>query len=174
MFITASLPVVRIVHFPQIGILNNTTRAAEKTGFKNATLERFSDFYLEDASFFRLDNINLGYTFRELAQEKLKLRVGAGVQNVFVITKYTGIDPEIAGGIDNNFFPPHTLFLPECQSRVLNQTQHYEPIYKINRGCPLHQPDDDILFQRSGYRTIEQADHHIGVCFQNPASYKYF
>jgi iron complex outermembrane receptor protein len=88
-----------------VGILNNTTRQAEKTGFKNATLERFSDFYIENASFFRMDNINLGYTFRELAQEKLKLRVGAGVQNVFVITKYSGIDPEIAGGIDNNFFP---------------------------------------------------------------------
>jgi iron complex outermembrane receptor protein len=52
-----------------------------------------------------MDNINLGYTFRELYKERLKLRVGAGVQNVFVITKYSGIDPEIAGGIDNNFFP---------------------------------------------------------------------
>ena len=88
-----------------VGIVSNTTRQAEKTGFKNATLERFSDFYIENGSFFRMDNINMGYTFDEFSKERLKLRVGAGVQNVFVITKYSGIDPEIAGGIDNNFFP---------------------------------------------------------------------
>lgn len=88
-----------------VGIVSNTTRHAEKTGFKNATLERFSDFYIENGSFFRMDNINTGYTFDDFANERLKLRVGAGVQNVFVITKYSGIDPEIAGGIDNNFFP---------------------------------------------------------------------
>ena len=52
-----------------------------------------------------MDNINLGYTFRNVRKDKLNIRVGAGAQNVFVITKYTGIDPEIAGGIDNNFFP---------------------------------------------------------------------
>jgi TonB-linked SusC/RagA family outer membrane protein len=93
-----------------VGIVSNTTRHAEKTQFKNATLERFSDYYIENAAFFRMDNINLGYTFPNVYKERLKVRVGAGVQNAFVITQYTGIDPEIAGGIDNNFFPRTRAF----------------------------------------------------------------
>jgi iron complex outermembrane receptor protein len=52
-----------------------------------------------------MDNINMGYTFREVYQNKLNIRIGAGVQNVFVITKYKGIDPEVQGGLDNNIFP---------------------------------------------------------------------
>lgn len=88
-----------------IGILSNVSKHAEKTQFNPATNTRFSDFYIEDGSFFRMDNINLGYTFESLFTERLNVRVGAGVQNVFVITKYSGLDPEIAGGLDNNFFP---------------------------------------------------------------------
>jgi iron complex outermembrane receptor protein len=88
-----------------VNALSNTSTQALKTNFKDASLERFSDFYIENASFFRMDNINLGYTFENMFKTDWKLRVGAGVQNVFVITKYSGIDPEIAGGLDNNFFP---------------------------------------------------------------------
>jgi TonB-dependent starch-binding outer membrane protein SusC len=88
-----------------VGIISNTTTHADKAKFKNATLERFSDFYVENASFFRLDNINMGYTFDNVYKERLKIRIGAGIQNVFVTTKYSGIDPEISGGIDNNFYP---------------------------------------------------------------------
>jgi iron complex outermembrane receptor protein len=88
-----------------IGILSNVSTQAEKTQFNPATNTRFSDFYIENASFFRMDNINLGYTFENAFTQKLKIRVGAGVQNAFVITKYSGLDPEISGGLDNNFFP---------------------------------------------------------------------
>lgn len=93
-----------------IGILNNVSTQAEKTKFNPATNTRFSDFYVENASFFRLDNVNLGYTFQGAFTEKLNLRVGAGIQNAFVITKYTGLDPEISGGLDNNFFPRSRSF----------------------------------------------------------------
>jgi TonB-linked SusC/RagA family outer membrane protein len=88
-----------------IGILSNVSKQAEKTKFNPATNTRFSDFYVENGAFFRLDNVNLGYTFKEVFHEKLNIRVGAGAQNVFVITKYSGLDPEVQGGLDNNFFP---------------------------------------------------------------------
>ena len=61
-----------------------------------------SDYFVEDASFLRCDNITLGYTFNK---PNIKARVYATVQNPFVITKYTGLDPEINGGIDQNIYP---------------------------------------------------------------------
>lgn len=91
--------------YNSMSYLYNMSKLAEETKFTNALNTRFSDYYMENASFFRMDNINLGYTFDNLHQEKLKIRVGAGVQNVFVITNYKGLDPEISGGLDNNFFP---------------------------------------------------------------------
>ncbi|WP_298539560.1 TonB-dependent receptor [uncultured Aquimarina sp.] len=79
------------------------------TGFRNNQL--LSDYYLEDASFLKMDNITLGYNFKDLIQDdKIGLRLQLTVQNVFTITGYDGIDPEISGGIDNNFFPrPRTI-----------------------------------------------------------------
>jgi len=91
--------------YSSLGFLSNVTRLANDTKFTTALNTRFSDYYIENASFFRMDNINVGYSFRNLYKERLNVRVGAGVQNVFVITKYTGLDPEISGGLDNNFFP---------------------------------------------------------------------
>ncbi len=91
--------------YNSMSYLSNTSTLANKTRFTNALNTRFSDYYIENGSFFRMDNINLGYTFREVYAGKLDIRVGAGVQNVFIVTKYSGIDPEIQGGLDNNFFP---------------------------------------------------------------------
>jgi TonB-linked SusC/RagA family outer membrane protein len=91
--------------YSSLGFLSNMSTLANDTKFTTALNTRFSDYYIENASFFRMDNINLGYSFKNLYKEKLNIRVGAGVQNVFVITKYKGLDPEISGGIDNNFFP---------------------------------------------------------------------
>src|SRR6185436_18322679 len=93
------------------GYIRNMSTMADDTKFTTATRTRFSDYYIENASFFRMDNINLGYTFKELYKDKLSVRVGAGVQNAFVITKYSGLDPEISGGIDNNIFPRTRAFL---------------------------------------------------------------
>ncbi|MET4082778.1 TonB-linked SusC/RagA family outer membrane protein [Pedobacter sp. UYP30] len=96
--------------YSSLGFLSNPTTAAEKTKFLTALKTNLSDFYIEDASFFRMDNINVGYNLKNLANNKLNLRLSAGVQNVFVITNYTGLDPEISGGLDNNFFPRSRMF----------------------------------------------------------------
>ena len=98
------------------GNLPNFARLVKKTGFTEANSgeQWYSDMFLENASFFRMDDINLGYTFRELGSWKGTLRLAFGVQNVFVITGYSGVDPEIPGvnGIDGSIWPrPRTYSL---------------------------------------------------------------
>jgi iron complex outermembrane receptor protein len=83
--------------------LNNVSRNYLTTGFSNN--QYFSDYYLQDASFLRMDQASLGYNFGKVFQDRANLRATFNVQNVFVMTKYKGLDPEIAGGIDNNFYP---------------------------------------------------------------------
>ncbi|HEY3285960.1 MAG TPA: SusC/RagA family TonB-linked outer membrane protein [Gemmatimonadaceae bacterium] len=82
---------------------NNLHASVLKYGFTST--QYFSDLYVEKASFFRLDNISVGYTFKTVPQLK-SLRVYGAIQNVFTSTKYTGVDP-MAGvnGIDNNLYP---------------------------------------------------------------------
>ncbi len=74
-----------------------------ETPFQNP--QYFSDMYVEDASFFRLDNISAAYTFRNLMGAR-SVRLFGTIQNVFTTSKYSGADP-LAGvnGIDNNLFP---------------------------------------------------------------------
>lgn len=69
-----------------------------------------SDYFVENASFVRCDNITVGYTFDSLLKNALNLRVYGACQNPFVITKYKGIDPEIFDGIDNNPYPRPITF----------------------------------------------------------------
>lgn len=64
----------------------------------------FSDTFIENASFLRLDNVNVGYNFGNVFTKNSNLKVYAMAQNVFVITKYTGVDPEVFGGIDNGYY----------------------------------------------------------------------
>ena len=75
----------------------------------NSNLVR-SDYFLEDASFIRCDNITLGYTWNELLNNNLRLRLFGAVQNPFVITKYRGLDPEVFSGVDNNVYPRPVTF----------------------------------------------------------------
>jgi TonB-dependent starch-binding outer membrane protein SusC len=96
--------------YSSLGYLSNQTTAASLTQFTNALMTNQSDYYIQNASFFRMDNINLGYTFPTYIKNKLKLRLSAGCQNVFVITPYKGLDPEISGGLDNNFFPRARIY----------------------------------------------------------------
>ena len=74
-----------------------------------------SDYYVRDGSFFKIDNITLGYNFPELFKAKeraLGLNLYFTVQNVCTFTKYDGLDPEVYGGIDNNIYPrPRTFTL---------------------------------------------------------------
>lgn len=69
-----------------------------------------SDYWLENASFVRCDNITLGYTWSDLIDGNLRLRLYGAVQNPFVITRYRGIDPEIPSGIDNDVYPRPVSF----------------------------------------------------------------
>ena len=71
-----------------------------------------SDYYVRNASFLKCDNITLGYSFDKLFNKNYSGRVYASATNVFTITKYEGLDPEVSGGIDNNIYPrPFTLLL---------------------------------------------------------------
>jgi iron complex outermembrane receptor protein len=100
---------VRRAVFNPLGWIANTTPDYLFTGFANN--QYFSDYYIQNASFLRVDNINIGYNAGRVVRGA-NLRVLFNVQNAFVITNYKGIDPEINGGIDNTFYPrPRTYTL---------------------------------------------------------------
>lgn len=89
-----------------LNFLSNGSTDVLQSGFSGNGSQYFlSDYYVQNASFLRMDNINLSYNFGSVLHNKANLRAGAVVQNVFVITRYKGSDPEINGGIDNNFYP---------------------------------------------------------------------
>ncbi|WP_339812062.1 TonB-dependent receptor domain-containing protein, partial [Zunongwangia profunda] len=91
-------------------ILTNLHRDYFNTGFQSLTETNLqSDYYVQDASFFKLDNITLGYTFDQIFKEST-LRLYGTAQNVLIVTDYEGLDPEINGGIDNNFYPRPRTF----------------------------------------------------------------
>ncbi|MHB1178160.1 MAG: SusC/RagA family TonB-linked outer membrane protein [Daejeonella sp.] len=97
--------------FNPLNYLNNGSADILNTGFSGAGDRYFlSDYYVKNASFLRMDNINLGYNFGPVINQKANLRMSLNAQNVFVITKYDGVDPEINGGIDNNFYPRPRIF----------------------------------------------------------------
>ena len=76
--------------------------------FKNSTSANnlpLSSYFVENASFLRCDNITLGYTFRDLFKGNGMLRIFAAVQNPFVITTFSGIDPEEFGGVQSDPYP---------------------------------------------------------------------
>ena len=74
--------------------------------------QTYSDYWIEDASFFKIDDVNLGYTFKLGKPWIDSVRLAASVQNVVTFTKYTGLDPEIpsVSGVDNNFIPRPRLY----------------------------------------------------------------
>ena len=69
-----------------------------------------SDYFVQNASYLRCDNITLGYTWSHLLDNSLRLRLYGAVQNPFVITKYKGIDPEKFDGIDRGVYPKPVTF----------------------------------------------------------------
>jgi iron complex outermembrane receptor protein len=97
------------------GYLQNTMPEAVQVGWVTYD-HALSDYFVRNASFLKCDNITLGYSFTNLfkggSYNGLNGRVYASATNVFTITKYKGIDPEVFQGIDNNIYPrPFTLLL---------------------------------------------------------------
>lgn len=89
--------------------LNNLNRSFLKTEFQNR--QYLSDYYVENASFLKMDNLTLGYNFGRICKW-FNLNASAMVQNVFCITKYSGVDPEVPNGMDVSFYPrPRTFSL---------------------------------------------------------------
>jgi TonB-dependent starch-binding outer membrane protein SusC len=88
--------------------LYNVSSAWLKTGFKNN--QYFSDYFVENGTFLKMDNLSASYDFGKIMNDRATLRGSIIVQNVFTLTKYTGLDPEIAGGIDNNFYTRPRIF----------------------------------------------------------------
>jgi TonB-dependent starch-binding outer membrane protein SusC len=91
-----------------INFIQNGVPDYNNTGFSGTTTNEYlSDYYIENASFFRLDNINIGYNFGKVLKNKASLRLNGSVQNVFTITNYSGLDPENANssGTDYTIYP---------------------------------------------------------------------
>lgn len=102
-----------------LGIINNGSNDVLTSGLTgNGSLDGLSSYYIQNGSFLRMDNIHIGYNFGKIFNNAGDLKLTANVQNVFIITDYKGVDPEIpytgsgGGGIDNNFYPrPRTYVL---------------------------------------------------------------
>jgi TonB-linked SusC/RagA family outer membrane protein len=101
--------VIRAIKNP-LNFIGNGSAGYLDTKFVNN--QYLSDYYIENASFLRLDNINLGYNAGKIFNSTTALRVNVSVQNVFVITKYKGLDPENSNdsGVDNTIYPRPRIF----------------------------------------------------------------
>ena len=93
-----------------LNFIGNASTNFLATNFNNNQM--LSDYYIENASFFRLDNINFAYNVGRVFNKKANMRVTATAQNVFVITKYSGLDPENSNdsGVDGNIYPRPRIF----------------------------------------------------------------
>ena len=85
------------------GSYSNILVSTAQSGFQQQQL--YSDRWLEDGSFFRFDNITLGYTFDKLWNDSSKLRLTFTMTNIATITSYSGVDPELSDGIDRDMYP---------------------------------------------------------------------
>ena len=87
--------------------LNNLSSSYLKTGFRERQF--LSDYYVENASFLKMDNITLTYNFGKI-WNCFNLNASAMVQNVFTVTNYSGVDPEVPNGMDSSFYPRPRIF----------------------------------------------------------------
>jgi iron complex outermembrane receptor protein len=95
--------------YDQTGFLKNRMNSAFFTNFY--TSQPRSSYYIQNASFLKMDNITLGYSFNHIFNGLQNARLYFTVQNPFIYTKYKGLDPEFNGGIDNNIYPRPRMFL---------------------------------------------------------------
>jgi iron complex outermembrane receptor protein len=96
--------------YNSVGYLGNRYRTIYDTEFEGP--QYWSDYFVQNASFFRMDHITLNYTLNNVINDKSDVKIYGSVQNAFVITKYRGLDPERDNGIDNSVYPrPRTFTL---------------------------------------------------------------
>ncbi len=88
--------------------INNLHSSYLDTGFQER--QRLSDYYLENASFLKMDNLTLGYNFGKVGKSISNLNLSVMMQNVFTITKYSGVDPEVPNGMDISFYPRPRIY----------------------------------------------------------------
>lgn len=106
--ISSNFGVARNILNPS-GFINNATTDVYATGFSNN--QYFSDYYMNNASFLKMDNLGLTYDVGSLNSEgTVTMTLNANCQNVFVISKYKGIDPEIFDGIDYTLYPRPRIY----------------------------------------------------------------
>jgi iron complex outermembrane receptor protein len=105
-FVQSEVGVYRNVVNPVNFLQNAPANITETNWFNN---RYWSDYYVKNASFLRMDNLSFGYDLGSAFGKGTSVRLGANIQNVFVITNYTGIDPEVSA-IDNNFYPRPRIF----------------------------------------------------------------
>ena len=96
------------------GALPNQARLVKITGFvePNSAQQWYSDYFLENGSFFRLDDVNMGYTISDIGRWGTTMRIALSMQNVMILTGYSGPDPETTSenGIDNTMWPRPCTF----------------------------------------------------------------
>ena len=90
------------------GFFRNISRSVNDSHFNNPYA--YSDYYVQNVGFFRMDYISLGRTFDHVSGSQFNLHVAANIQNAFVISGYKGQDPELAGGVDNYMYPRARTF----------------------------------------------------------------
>jgi TonB-dependent starch-binding outer membrane protein SusC len=89
--------------------IQNMPTSVLNTMFSSQQL--LSDYYVRDASFFRMDFVSMGYRFGDVISQNTNLRLSLTVQNLFVLTSYDGLDPEVFNGMDINVYPRPTNFI---------------------------------------------------------------
>ena len=96
-----------------LNFMHNIPTLALNYGLTDASeAQPISDCWVQNASFFKLDNVTVGYSFQKLLGKNISGRVYATAQNIFTITKYDGLDPEIQNGIESSIYPrPFTTIL---------------------------------------------------------------
>ena len=94
---------------PEGPYLGNAT--SDVTTINFVTPQYLSNYFVQDGSYFRMDNIRLSYLFDNIISDKVSLSISATVNNAFVITRYKGLDPEIHGGIDNRIYPRPRVYV---------------------------------------------------------------
>lgn len=95
----------------EVTALANVPVSVLESNFVETSNVLISDYFIENASFLKMDNVTFGYTFNKFNKGLSSIYLWGGVQNVFTITNYSGLDPEIFGGIDNTIYPRARTFM---------------------------------------------------------------